>query len=40
MKLISIGKFARKLGISVNTLRRMHTTNELISLCLRYSRTN
>lgn len=40
MKLISIGKFARKLGISVTTLCRMNTSNELISICLCYSGIN
>lgn len=30
MELMSIGKFAKKLGISVDTLRRMHASGEII----------
>ena len=40
MELMSIGKFARKLEISVNTLRRTHPSNELISICVLHSRIN
>lgn len=40
MELMSIGKFARKLRISVNKLCRIHSSNELISIGLRHTGIN